>query len=69
MGRNHRGDHIGRQARDTPVTDDHRTSRVPHHLTMVNGQGLDVALVLDSHTLWPHAGQPESVVVGVAHPR
>ncbi|WP_312007834.1 hypothetical protein [Streptomyces sp. B1866] len=36
-------DHICRQARDPAVTDDHCASRVPHHPTMVNHQGLDVS--------------------------
>jgi hypothetical protein len=31
-------DHIGRQARDPPVADDHCTSRIPHHPTMINDQ-------------------------------
>ncbi|MFG2162913.1 MULTISPECIES: transposase [Streptomyces] len=35
--------HISRQARDPPVADDQCTSRVPHHATMINGQGLDVS--------------------------
>ncbi|WP_260470748.1 hypothetical protein [Streptomyces sp. RP5T] len=36
-------DHIGRQARDPPFADDHCTSRVPHHMTMINDQELDVS--------------------------
>jgi hypothetical protein len=34
-------DHIGRQAHDPPVADDHCTSCVPHHTPMINDQGLD----------------------------
>lgn len=34
--------HIGGQARDPPVADDHCTSRVPHRLTMIN-QELNVS--------------------------
>jgi hypothetical protein len=29
-------DRFGRQACDPPITDDHRTRRVPHHPTMIN---------------------------------
>ncbi len=36
-------DHIGRQARHPPVADEQCTSRVPHHATMINDQGLDVS--------------------------
>lgn len=36
-------DHIGRQARDPPVADDHCTSRVLHHTPMINDQGLDAS--------------------------
>ncbi|MGW3381956.1 hypothetical protein ACWDCO_17425 [Streptomyces albogriseolus] len=36
-------DHIGRQARDPPVTDDRCTRHVPHHTTMINDQKLDVS--------------------------
>ncbi|MET7898791.1 hypothetical protein [Streptomyces mirabilis] len=35
--------HIGRQARDPPVADNHCTSRVPDHMTMINNQELDVS--------------------------
>lgn len=37
------GNPIGRQARDPLVADDRCTSRVPHHATMINGQGLDAS--------------------------
>ncbi|WP_328688025.1 hypothetical protein OHA74_53605 [Streptomyces phaeochromogenes] len=36
-------DHIGRQARDPTIADDHYTSCVPHHTTMINDQELDVS--------------------------
>lgn len=37
------GDHIGRQARDPPVTHDRCTRRVPHHPTMINDQRPDTS--------------------------
>ncbi|MFM9615496.1 hypothetical protein [Streptomyces niveiscabiei] len=36
-------DHIARQASDATVTDDHCTSPVPHHPTMINHYRLDVS--------------------------
>ncbi len=36
-------DHVGRQARDSPVADGHCTSHVPHHMTMINDQELDLS--------------------------
>ncbi|WP_206190735.1 hypothetical protein, partial [Streptomyces phaeochromogenes] len=35
--------HSGRQARDPSIADDHCTSRVPHHSTMINHQGPGVS--------------------------
>ncbi|MBO3682526.1 hypothetical protein, partial [Streptomyces sp. NEAU-YJ-81] len=32
-----------RQARDPSVADDHCTSRIPHHTTMINDHDLDVS--------------------------
>ena len=36
-------DHVGRQVRDPPVTDDRCTRRVPHHTTMIGDQELDAS--------------------------
>ncbi|WP_327720283.1 hypothetical protein OG381_36760 [Streptomyces sp. NBC_00490] len=36
-------DHVGRQARDPPVADEHCASCIPHHMTMINDQELDVS--------------------------
>ncbi|MFJ3229341.1 hypothetical protein ACIPJS_39385 [Streptomyces sp. NPDC086783] len=35
--------HVSRQARDPPVADDRCTRRVPHHMTMIHDQELDVS--------------------------
>jgi hypothetical protein len=40
---NESSDHIRRQAHDPPDTGDHCTSRVPHHMTVINNQGPDVS--------------------------
>ncbi|GHA71431.1 hypothetical protein GCM10010372_83040 [Streptomyces tauricus] len=39
-------DHIARQARDATVADDHCTSPVLHHPTMINHYGPDVSLLV-----------------------
>ncbi|MET7906479.1 hypothetical protein ABZS86_35530 [Streptomyces sp. NPDC005355] len=36
-------DHTGRQAGDPPVADDHCTSHIPHHTTVINDHNLDVS--------------------------
>jgi hypothetical protein len=36
-------DHVGRQARDPTVADEHCASCIPHHMTMINDQELDVS--------------------------
>lgn len=36
-------DHIGRQARNPAIAEDHCTSHGPHHPTMINHPGLDVS--------------------------
>jgi hypothetical protein len=38
-------DHVDRQARDSTVTDDRCTRRVPHHTTMIDDQTLDTSLL------------------------
>jgi hypothetical protein len=36
-------DHVARQSRDPTIADEHCTSRVPHHMTVINDQELDAS--------------------------
>jgi hypothetical protein len=55
-------DHIARQARDATVPDDHCTSPVPHHPTMINHHGLDVSPLVVHELV---KGVAEGLVAGI----